>query len=176
MSAIAQLSPHIRRNLWFLFASGLVFWSCMASLLPILPLYIKDLNATAQELGIIMGSFAVGLLLFRPYLGKMVDSGGRKLVLIVGILVAMTAPIAYLFVTQKFALIGVRIFHGISIAAFATAYNALVADISPPQHRGEVIGTMSLTYPIGMAFGTTVGRLGAAIERLCQLLQLFLVG
>jgi MFS family permease len=157
MSAIAKLSPPIRRNLWFLFASGLVFWSCMASLLPILPLYIKDLNATAQELGIIMGSFAAGLLIFRPHLGKMVDSGGRKLVLILGILVAMTAPVAYLLVTQKFALIGVRIFHGISIAAFATAYNALVADISPPKHRGEVIGTMSLTYPIGMAFGPLLG-------------------
>jgi MFS family permease len=157
MSTIAKLPKHVRRDLGFLFGAGLVFWACMASMLPVLPLYIQDLKATAQELGVIMGSFAVGLLLFRPQMGKLADSKGRKVVLLLGILVAALAPIAYLFVTQKFALIGVRIFHGVSIAGFATAYSALIADISPPQHRGEVIGTMSLTNPIGMALGPLVG-------------------
>ncbi len=157
MSTIAKLPKTVRRDLGFLFGAGLMFWACMASSLPVLPLYIQDLKATAQELGIIMGSFAVGLLLFRPQMGKLADSHGRKIVLLLGILVATLAPVAYLFVTQKFALIGVRIFHGISIAGFATAYSALIADISPPQHRGEVIGTMSLTNPIGMALGPILG-------------------
>ena len=143
MSTIAKLPLDVRRNLLFLFTSGLVFWACMASMLPVLPLYIQDLKATAQELGIIMGSFAIGLLLFRPQMGRLADSHGRKVVLLLGILVAVLAPIAYLFVTHKFVLIGVRIFHGISIAGFATAFSALIADIAPPHHRGEVIGTMS---------------------------------
>ncbi len=157
MSTIAKIPKKVRRYLCFLFGAVLVFWACMASLLPVLPLYIQDLRATAQELGIIMGSFAVGLLLFRPQMGKLADSRGRKVVLLIGILVAALAPVAYLLVTQKFALIGVRIFHGVSLAGFATAYSALVADIAPPQHRGEVIGTMSLTNPIGMALGPIVG-------------------
>lgn len=157
MSTIAKLPLDVRRNLLFLFTSGLVFWACMASMLPVLPLYIQDLKATAQELGIIMGSFAIGLLLFRPQMGRLADSHGRKVVLLLGILVAVLAPIAYLFVTHKFVLIGVRIFHGISIAGFATAFSALIADIAPPHHRGEVIGTMSLTNPIGMAIGPLIG-------------------
>ncbi len=159
MGAIAQLPPPTRRNLYFMFAAGLCFWACMASMLPVLPLYIQDLNATSQELGIIMGSFAIGLLLFRPQMGILADTQGRKIVLLLGILVAAIAPIFYLLIHHKFLLIGVRIFHGISIAAFATAFSTMIADISPPQHRGEVIGTMSLNNPIGMAIGPMVGDL-----------------
>jgi MFS family permease len=157
MGAIAQLPPLTRRNLHIMFAAGLCFWACMASLLPVLPLYIQDLKATSQELGIIMGSFAIGLLVFRPQMGILSDTKGRKVVLLLGILVAAIAPIFYLLTHHKFLLIGVRIFHGISIAAFATAFSAMIADISPPQHRGEVIGTMSLTNPIGMALGPMFG-------------------
>ena len=51
----------------------------------------------------------------------------------------------------------VRAFHGISVAAFATAYAAAVADMAPPQHRGELISTMSLAGPLGMAMGPALG-------------------
>jgi MFS family permease len=157
MGAIAHLPTPTRRNLYFMFAAGLCFWACMASMLPVLPLYIQDLKTTSQELGIIMGSFAIGLLLFRPQMGMLSDTKGRKFVFLLGILVAAIAPVLYLFAHNKLLLIGVRIFHGISIAAFATAFSAMIADISPPQHRGEVIGTMSLSNPIGMAVGPMVG-------------------
>ena len=50
-----------------------------------------------------------------------------------------------------------RTFHGISIAAFTTAYSALVADISPPEKRGELIGYMSLVTPMGLAIGPAIG-------------------
>jgi MFS family permease len=51
----------------------------------------------------------------------------------------------------------IRIFHGICIAAFATAYMALVVDLSPPQNRGELIGYMTLGNPIGTAIGPAIG-------------------
>ncbi|MEL6351707.1 MAG: MFS transporter [Cyanobacteria bacterium J06627_28] len=54
-------------------------------------------------------------------------------------------------------LVLVRAFHGISVAAFATAYTAAVADMAPPQHRGELISTMSLAGPLGMAMGPALG-------------------
>ncbi|MEM6596622.1 MAG: MFS transporter [Cyanobacteria bacterium P01_C01_bin.69] len=50
-----------------------------------------------------------------------------------------------------------RAFHGISIAAFATAYTASVADMAPPHQRGELIGYMSLASPVGMALGPALG-------------------
>jgi MFS family permease len=157
MNVFAKLEPRQRQNLLVLFATGMMFWSSLASLLPTLPSYIADLGGSKSQIGIVMGAFAVGLLVFRPWLGKLADTRSRKLVLLIGTTVAAIAPLGYLFVTSIPLLIAIRAFHGISIAAFTTAYSALVVDLSPIQHRGELIGYMSLTLPIGMAIGPAMG-------------------
>ncbi|MCY7323945.1 MAG: MFS transporter [Phormidesmis sp. CAN_BIN36] len=157
MSTISTLNPQTRRNLGVLFVMGLLFWASLASLLPTLPPYVKSLGASNQQLGIVMGSFAIGLLLFRSQMGRLADSRGRKIVLLIGITVAAIAPILHLFTQSISVLMAIRAFHGLSIAAFTTAYSALVVDVSPPQNRGELIGYMSLVNPIGMALGPAIG-------------------
>ncbi len=157
MKIFFSLDSQVRRNLLVLFAAGLLFWASLASLLPTLPLYIEDIGATKQQIGFVMGSFAIGLLLFRPLLGQLADKRGRKIVLIIGILSAAIAPIGYNFVQSIPLLMVIRAFHGISIAAFSTAFLALVADIAPVQNRGELIGYMSLVNPVGLAIGPALG-------------------
>ena len=146
-----------RQNLSILFVAGLLFWASLASLLPTLSLYIKDAGASDWQIGIVMGSFAVGLLAFRPWLGRLADRRGRKLALLIGLFVAAIAPLGYLATQSIPLLIAVRVFHGLSIAAFTTGFSALVADISPPQNRGEIIGYMTLVNPIGAALGPALG-------------------
>jgi MFS family permease len=157
LSTIASLSPQTRRNLGVLFTAGLLFWTSLASLLPTIPLYVKSIGADDGMIGIVMASFAIGLLLFRPQFGKLADSKGRKIVLLIGIVVAAIAPLLHLSTQVIPLLIVIRAFHGLSIAAFTTAYSALVVDIAPPENRGELIGYMSLVNPIGMAIGPAVG-------------------
>jgi MFS family permease len=129
----------------------------MASLLPTLPLYVQSVGGTKQQIGFVMGAFAIGLLLSRPQLGKIADSRGRKQVLLLGASVAAIAPLGYLLAQSIPLLLLIRAFHGISIAAFTTAYSALVTDLSPLGKRGELIGYMSLVSPIGLAFGPAIG-------------------
>lgn len=129
----------------------------MASLLPTLPLYLEDLGASKQQIGIVMGGFAIGLLAFRPMLGRLADQRGRKIILLIGAIVAIIAPCGYLAFKSMAMLMAVRIFHGISIAAFTTGYSALVADLAPVESRGEIIGYMSLTAPVGLAIGPILG-------------------
>lgn len=157
MKALHTLDAELRRNLLILFTAGLFFWSSVASLLPTLPLYIQHIGATKQQIGVVMGSFAIGLLLFRPRLGKMADRRGRKIVLLIGVITAAIAPLGYLVVTSIPLLMVLRAFHGISIAAFTTAFSTLVADFAPIKTRGEIIGYMSLVTPIGMATGPALG-------------------
>ncbi len=140
-----------------LFAVGLFFWSSMASLLPTLPLYVRDVGGTQQQVGFVMGAFAIGLLLSRPTLGTWADRRSRTSVLRVGTAVVTLAPLGYFFVTSISSLMLLRAFHGISVAAFTTAYSALVADLSPPQQRGELIGYMTLVTPLGVAIGPALG-------------------
>lgn len=159
MKAFQTLDKPLQRDLLILFTAGLLFWSCMASLLPTLPQYAGHIGASKQNIGLIMGSFAIGLLLFRPRLGQMVDQSGRKPVLLLGIVVAAIAPVGYWLAKTVPLLILLRAFHGISIAAFTTAYSTLIADLAPENKRGEVIGYMSLVNPIGMAIGPAAGGL-----------------
>ncbi|MFN6476150.1 MFS transporter [Nostoc sp. DedQUE07] len=157
MKAFNTFNAELRRNLLILFTAGLLFWSSMSSLLPTLPLYIDDVGASKQEIGIVMGSFAIGLLLSRPMLGRLADERDRKIVLLIGTIVAAIAPFGYLATRSIGLLILVRIFHGISVAAFTTGYSALVADLAPTETRGEIIGYMTLATPIGLAIGPALG-------------------
>ncbi len=157
MKVFSQLEPRLRRSLLILFVAGLLFWSSIAALLPTLPLYIQFVGGNSQQIGVVMGSFAIGLLLFRPMLGRMADDRSRKLVLLIGVAVVAIAPLGYLFITSIPLLMVLRAFHGISVAAFTTGFSTLVADLSPPNQRGELIGYMSLVNPIGIGIGPVLG-------------------
>jgi MFS family permease len=157
MSTIDRLEPQQQHSLVMLFCTGLLFWMSIAILLPTLPAYINKIGIGQEQLGWIMGSFAIGLLATRPIVGKLADTRGRKFVLIIGTIVAAIAPLGYLTVTSVPLLMVIRAFHGISIAAFTTAYSALVVDVSPVAKRGETIGYMSLANPVGVALGPAIG-------------------
>ncbi|RAM50583.1 MAG: MFS transporter [Hapalosiphonaceae cyanobacterium JJU2] len=157
MKLFNTIDTELQRNLLILFTAGLLFWSSLTSLLPTLPLYLEEVGASKQQIGVLMGSFAIGLLLFRPWLGNLADQRGRKIVLLIGMVVVAIAPLGYEITTSIPLLIVLRAFHGISIAAFATAYIALVADLAPASNRGEIIGYMSLVNPVGLAIGPALG-------------------
>lgn len=150
-------------------------------MLSTLPLYIEDVGGDPRAVGVVMGAFAIGLLVSRIWLGPLADRRGRKLVLLIGLAAVALAPLGYAAVeflargslldgeaVTKLALAGfsvpvmpvlfvLRLGHGVSIAAFATAYVAMVVDVAPASHRGETIGYMSLVNPIGLSLGPALG-------------------
>jgi MFS family permease len=160
-----------------LFVAGLCFWAGLAGLLPTLPLFIETLGGSGQQIGIVMASFAIGLIVARPTLSRLADERGRKLVMLIGLVAIALAPFGYLLVqilphlvfpvnilgrsltvdVSILSLMAIRAFHGLSIAAFVVAYSALVIDLAPPANRGELIGYMSLVNPVGMALGPALG-------------------
>jgi len=157
VNVLKTLTPAQTKNLAVLAISGLLFWTSLTSLLPTLPAYIIDIGGSKYQVGLVMGSFAIGLLLFRAQLGQLSDQRSRKLVVMIGTFVVGTAPVGYFFVDSIPLLIAFRAFHGISIAAFTTGYSTLVVDWSPPEKRGELIGYMSLVVPVGLAVGPALG-------------------
>ncbi|MGB5636691.1 MAG: MFS transporter [Waterburya sp.] len=151
------LETTTKHKLINLFAVGLLFWISITLLLPTLPTYIQTMGATTQQVGIVMSCFAIGLIASRTWLGKVADIRSRKIVILIGTLVAAIAPIFYLSVNSIFGLGCIRAFHGISIAAFTIGYSTLVLDLSPVQHRGTLIGYMNLAVPTGMSIGPALG-------------------
>jgi MFS family permease len=159
VKVFANLDLKTRRNLITLFFSSFLFWLSLTSLLPVLPAYVEDLGGSKQQVGFVMGSFAIGLLLSRTLWGKIADQKGRKKVVLIGTLVAGIAPLGYLLMNTIGGLMVARAFHGVSIAAFTIGYSALVVDLAPSEKRGEIVGYMGLALPIGMTLGPALGSL-----------------
>ncbi|MGF1489611.1 MAG: MFS transporter [Prochloraceae cyanobacterium] len=157
VNLVKILKPSQLKNLLLLFVAGFFFWVSISSLLPTLPTYIQSVGANIQQVGQVMGCFAIGLLLSRTLMGKCADLHSRKLVLLIGSFVTAVAPLGYIFFNSIPELMAIRAFHGISIAAFTIGYSALVVDFSPIQNRGESIGYMNLAVPTGMAAGPALG-------------------
>ncbi|PZU97355.1 MAG: MFS transporter [Pseudanabaena sp.] len=157
LNTFSSLDTSLRKNLTAIFWAGLFFWSSMASQLPTIPLYIRSLTQSYDEIGMVMGSFAIGLLVCRSYLGRLSDRKGRRYTMRIGLIVATIMPLCYAVLPSIPLLMVCRAVHGISIAAFASSYSALIADLAPIEKRGEIIGYMSLVNPLGLAFGPAIG-------------------
>ena len=151
------LESTTKQKLINLFMAGLLFWISITLLLPTLPTYIQAMGGTTQQVGIVMSSFAIGLIASRTWLGRVADRRSRKIVILIGTLVAAIAPVFYLLVHSVLGLGFIRAFHGISIAGFTIGYSALVVDLAPVQHRGTLIGYMNLAVPTGMSIGPALG-------------------
>ncbi len=134
----------------------ILFFTSLASLLPITT-YTEEIGGSEADVGLVMSAFALGVLIFRPLVGKSVDSFGRKVVLILGVIIFVISPAIYPFVDSVSALLPVRLFHGLGLAAFGTASITLITDAAPINSRTEVISYTGMINTIAFAAGPTIG-------------------
>jgi MFS family permease len=124
-----------------------------------LPGYVLELGGGATQIGLAYGLSTLSAVLVRPFVGRLVDRWGRKAALLVGAALFALVPALYPFTTSVVPFLVLRLVMGLGIAAFTTAYTALVADLAPPARRGEAIGLSGVTNNLGMLFAPTVGAL-----------------
>ncbi|TET83943.1 MAG: MFS transporter [Candidatus Nealsonbacteria bacterium] len=65
-------------------------------IVPLLPIYAKNLGATGIWLGIIFSGFALARLIFMPIIGKISDRKGRKKFIVFGLLGSSVTSLLYL--------------------------------------------------------------------------------
>ncbi len=155
-----QLPPKERLftlNYLLICLASFAFFSSMQLLLPTLPLYILAIGGKESDIGIVAGAFTVTALSARPLIGWAVDTGGKKVFMLVGAVIFALASLLYIPINSIPWLLGLRLFHGIGIAAFTTGVIALVADISPIMRRGEAMGYFGLSSNLSMALAPALG-------------------
>jgi MFS family permease len=122
-----------------------------------LPGYIQQIGGGAAQIGLAFGLFSLSAVLARPGIGWLVDHWGRKPVLLAGAVIFCLAPVLYMLAESWAPFMALRVFHGVGIAAFSTAYTTLIADLAPPARRGEAIGLSGVTNNMGMLFAPALG-------------------
>lgn len=138
-------------------AANLFFFTGFQWTFATLPGYVQTIGGDAAAIGLAFGLFSLSAVAARPLVGWLVDHWGRKPVLIVGATIFALSPALYTLVGSVWPFQVVRAFHGVGIAAFTTAYTTLIADLAPPERRGEAIGLSGVTNNLGMLFAPVLG-------------------
>lgn len=143
---------------FILMTVGMLFlFTGFYSLLPTLPLFIKQMGGNEAQIGLSAGAFMLSAVIFRPIVGGLLDRFGRRPFIIWGLLLFTLAMYMYDWVGGIVVLLGLRIVHGMSWAVSTTAVFTAITDIIPSTRRGEGMGWFSMAMTLAMAVGPIFG-------------------
>jgi MFS family permease len=152
-----------RPKLWtkdFIIASSINFFLCLVFYLLMVTIAVyavDEFDASTSQAGLVTGIFIIGTLIGRLFIGRFIDSIGRKRTLFIGLLFFTLTTLLY-FVNYgiTFLLIN-RLLHGIAMGIASTATGTIVAQIIPATRKGEGIGYYSMSATLATAFGPFIG-------------------
>ena len=129
-------------------------------ILPILPLYAKNLGATGLWLGAIFAGFSISRSVLMPFIGKYSDKSGiRKTFIAAGLFVYSCSSLGYIYSTDVFSLLLVRIVQGACSAMIVPIAMAYIGDITPKDREGSYMGLFTVSLFLGFGIGPLFGGL-----------------
>jgi MFS family permease len=159
LESLKLASPHWQYRLWLvcICVGMLLFFTQVTAFFPVLPLYLTHRWGQTAPVGLVVGAMAAGLLLFRPWIGVLIDRWGRKPILWLGLVMMLGILPLYGWSPSPQWLMGVRVLHGISQAALATASQTMLADLVPVDRRTAMMGYLAMSNTIGFSLGPLLG-------------------
>jgi DHA2 family multidrug resistance protein len=89
----------------------------------------------------------------KPLGGWGADRAGRKPIMVAGAALFCVSPMLYAWSHTVGALLGIRLLHGAGVGLYPAAGAAMVADLSPPDRRGEAVGFWGAAGSTALALG-----------------------
>ncbi|WP_300400437.1 MFS transporter [Nocardioides sp.] len=144
-------------------ATSLVFVA-VGITIPLLPFVVTDtFDGTELAVGLVFGASAVSAIICRPALGLLGDLRGRRLLLVVGTLVAATGLYGHLLADNVSGLVIARLTLGLGQAGVMVAATTLALDLAPAGRRGEASSYLFIAVNGGLGTGPAIGQ---ALSRL----------
>lgn len=139
--------------------SALFYFVAIAMLLPTLPRYIEDeLSGSGTEVGIVIGAFGVSAALIRPWLGRLGDRYGRRVLLVGGAFLSGVMALLYPVWLSIPVLVLLRIVTGVGEAGAFVGAATSTQDLAPDDRRGEASSYFSLAIYVGLGLGPFLGE------------------
>lgn len=139
--------------------ASFAYFAAMGVLLPTVPRFVEDeLNGGGLQVGIGVGSFAVSAALLRPWIGRIGDTRGRKVLAVGGSAVAGVSIGLYAVATSLPLLVAARLLTGVGEAAAFVGFATAAQDLAPDHRRGEAASYFSVALYGGLALGPLVGE------------------
>lgn len=146
-------------NMTFIILMMISFFQTMGQMMMnvLIPLYVYDIGAPAQIVGMTVGAFAISAILVRPFVGPAFDAFNKKMILIISLLVIAVSTFLYSVATTVTAIFVIRLLHGAGLATSAALAQAMAADALPIQKMNSGISIFGLALAVSQAIGPIVG-------------------
>jgi MFS family permease len=145
---------------WFL-ASLIIIILGAASVNQIFLLFIKlqdGLNASDQEMSLIIGAWTVGGMIASAIFGRLADKIGREKAMLIGLILAVVTPMLYGLAVSVPIMAFIYGLNGVAFWSIQTVGFALAGDLTPEQRRGRLLSrynaVIALSWgPAGILIG-----------------------
>lgn len=136
--------------------ANMFFWMSSNFFLPVLPIYYHSLGMNDQQIGIAIGAYSIGAVLFRVFCGKLTDRYGSKPVLTVGIIASTLAIVSYHWNVTAAGATASRFFHGVGISVYSGAALTMATFMHDKRHTTEAVALFTLftMFGTGIAAGS----------------------
>jgi multidrug resistance protein len=148
------------RRLAVLIAVNFVDMVGFMIVLPLLPFYALELEASPEIVGLLIASFSIAQLVAAPFWGRLSDRYGRRPALLIGLTASALAYVVFGFAESLWLLFVSRLVQGAGGGTTGVA-QAYVADTMAPRDRAKALGWLSAATSAGVAFGPAIGSFAA---------------
>ncbi|WP_337989598.1 MFS transporter [Lysinibacillus sp. JNUCC 51] len=125
--------------------------------IPVLPTIMNELKISGSVVGYMVAAFAITQLIVSPIAGKMVDSIGRKIMIVAGLFIFGFSELLFGLGRTVEMLFISRMLGGVSAAFIMPAVTAYIADITTLSQRSKALGYMSAAISTGFIIGPGIG-------------------
>ncbi len=126
---------------------------------PLLPRFAEDMGASGTWLGLIFSGYAFTQVPLMPVVGRLSDRFGKKLFLLLGLLLYAAAAGGYLWAPGYRELFLFRLISGAGAAMVVPTAYAYVGDLTPRGSEGRYMGIFNIAMVAGYGLGPTLGGL-----------------
>ncbi|MBB5287280.1 DHA1 family bicyclomycin/chloramphenicol resistance-like MFS transporter [Rhabdobacter roseus] len=132
--------------------------------LPGFPAIAKDLQASIADVGLSLTSYFIGISVGQLIYGPIIDRYGRKVPLLFGLGLYVTAAICCALAPNIESLIAFRAMLALGGCAGMVVGRAIVRDLFPPSETAKVFSTLMLIMGVAPLIAPTLG--GLVVETL----------
>ncbi|HMP53776.1 MAG TPA: MFS transporter, partial [Candidatus Melainabacteria bacterium] len=131
-------------------------------IIPALPTYAQELNASKSTIGYLIASYSVMQFLFMPFWGRLSDRVGRKKILLVSLTASFLGYLIWGFADSIWLLFFSRMVAGFGNANIAVA-QAYISDVTSLEDRAKGMGLVGAAFGLGFVIGPAIGAGASAL-------------
>lgn len=147
----------IRSLIWTVYAPSFLLSIGTGLLVPIVPLFARDLGASVGLAAFAVGARELGTVLFDLPVGTLVARFGRRRTMIAGTIAILVLSLLTGLTTMIWQFIALRFLIGGAMALWSISRHTYIADTVPVQHRGRALSLFGGMGRLGTFIGPIIG-------------------